>query len=133
MPPHDSVPRPPNGGPVVYADLMGWACSICAPIAMTKDEVEAFAAHELEPIGEWEAVDKALMGLGDPTPNPCNQSPDRRHWFLIGGRQAARLESKTFVASVLAGAFFHVAGLDETKAKKGTAGAAPGGNSDGED
>jgi hypothetical protein len=97
MPPHDSVPLPPDCGPLVYADLAGWTCSICAPLAMGAEEVEAFATRELgEPIGGWEAVDKSLMGLGEATPGPCNQAPtDRRHWFLLAGLQAAQLGFKT--------------------------------------
>jgi hypothetical protein len=92
---HDE--RVTGDGPFVFADLMGWTCSICAPLAMCAEEVEAFATRELgEPIGGWEAVDKSKMGLGDPTPNPCNQSPtDRRHWFLLAGLQAAQLGFKT--------------------------------------
>lgn len=78
------------GEAFIFADL-AWTCSVCAPRTMTKAEVEDFAGRELkeQPIGGWEAIDKSKMGLGDPTPNPCNHDAQRQHWFLIGGLQAA--------------------------------------------
>lgn len=83
----------PAGGAVIFNKLGGFTCSICAPLAMTQAEVEAFATRELgEPRGGWKAVDKSKIGIGTPTPNPCNQeSAERQHWFLLGGRQAAAL------------------------------------------
>jgi hypothetical protein len=87
---HDNTPLPPDGGPFVFASLGGFSCSICAPGTMTKDEVEAHATLILgEPMGGWEAVDKSKLGLGTPTPNPCNHVSGRLHWFLLGGLQAA--------------------------------------------
>ena len=75
-----------DGGPFVFAALGGFTCSICAPAWMTVTEVEAFAGKEVGdmPEHEWHAVNKAELGMGSPTPNPCNQAPNRRlHWFLL--------------------------------------------------
>jgi len=73
--------------PYIFAHLRGFSCSVCAPLAMTQADVEAFAVAEL-PLPQrenlWEAVDKSTLGLGGSTPNACNTDPDkRRHWFLM--------------------------------------------------
>ena len=69
---HDAITFPADGGAVIFAELGGFSCSVCAPRAMAQDEVEAFAKQELgEPIGGWEAIDKSKIGLGGSTPNPC--------------------------------------------------------------
>jgi hypothetical protein len=71
--------------PVCFASFFDFSCSICAPDTMTGDEVVAFAnVFHAAPRGRsWEAVDKSKLGLGSPTPNPCNQVAGRRHWFLL--------------------------------------------------
>lgn len=73
-----------EGGPIVFAALGGFTCSICAPNSMVKGDVEAFAATKFP--GVWESVDKSKMQLGvetQATPNPCNIEPGARtHWFL---------------------------------------------------
>jgi hypothetical protein len=35
----------------------------------------------------WRAVDKSLPPISIPgkTPNPCNDDPNRLHWFLVSG------------------------------------------------
>ena len=85
----------------VFANLGGFTCSICAPNAMTKDDVESFAEAKFPaatpaPIGGWEAVDKSKAGLGGATPNPCNIDPENRtHWFLLDGLRAAAMGFET--------------------------------------
>jgi hypothetical protein len=70
--------------PVIYAALGGFSCSICAPAAMTAEEITAFAKQKQNGRGwPWIVVDKSTLGFGQPTPNPCNQYPDRQHWFLM--------------------------------------------------
>lgn len=89
---HDRLLIAANGGPVVFARLGMVSCSICARSEVAKDQIEAFAERHLgRPIGGWVAVDKSLAGMGDPTPNPCNHAPDRLHWFLVDGLNAAQL------------------------------------------
>ena len=78
---HDT-PAHEGDEPVVFAALGGFTCSICAPNSMTKLEIEAFAATQFP--GVWRSIDKSEMGMGSPTPNPCNQAPDRRtHHFMM--------------------------------------------------
>lgn len=75
-----------HDGPFIFAHLMGFSCSVCAPTSMTKDQVEAFALAEITPTtdGIWRSVDKSQMALGQPTPHQCNIEPDERtHWFLV--------------------------------------------------
>lgn len=48
---HDDITMPADGGAVIFAKLGGFTCSVCAPLAMTKAEVEAFAELELGPGG----------------------------------------------------------------------------------
>jgi hypothetical protein len=58
----------------LFAQLGGISCSICAPNDVPQAEIEEFAATLAEPDGgRWLAIDKSKMGLGEPTPNPCNQ------------------------------------------------------------
>jgi hypothetical protein len=66
----------------IYVALGGFTCSICAPSSWTKEEVEEFAEAGMGTDG-WQAVDKATLGLGSSTPNPCNQYPGRQHWFMV--------------------------------------------------
>jgi hypothetical protein len=62
---HDNITLPPDGGAVIFAQLGGFTCSVCAPSTMGKEAVEAFATRELgEPMGGWEAIDKSTIGLG---------------------------------------------------------------------
>jgi hypothetical protein len=79
---HDSLVNK-GDGPLVFAALGGFTCSICAPNRMTKLEVETFAATQYD--GEWQSIDKSkLLGTGLATPNPCNIEPDdRTHWFMM--------------------------------------------------
>jgi len=68
----------------IFAQLLGISCSVCAPKDVPQAEIEEFAAALVEPDGgRWHAIDKSKMGLGDPTPNPCNQAEGRLHWFLL--------------------------------------------------
>jgi hypothetical protein len=93
---HGNAPIPPGKGMFVFAELGAVSCSICAPGAVTKDEVEAFATATLgRPFGGWEAVDKSKISMGQPTPNPCNVAADRKHWFLLNGATAAGLGLET--------------------------------------
>ena len=76
------VPAHEGDEPVVFAALGGFTCSICAPSTMTKVEIEDFAATQFP--GRWQSIDKSQLGMGSPTPNPCNQAPDRRmHHFMM--------------------------------------------------
>jgi hypothetical protein len=77
-------------GAFMFAKLADVSCSVCAPNAMGRAAIEAFATSKLRPgIGGWQAVDKSRFGLGTPTPNPCNIDPaNRRHWFLFNGMTA---------------------------------------------
>jgi hypothetical protein len=77
-------PRDFGDRPFVFAALARVSCSICAPRSMSKEEVEAFAAKEVpDAMGEWKAVDKSKIGLGGPSPGPCNIEARRLHWFLL--------------------------------------------------
>lgn len=79
---------PPHGGPFVFAELVGFTCSICAPADMAQGEIEAFATRTVRPeFGPWRAVDKSQPPISIPgkTPNPCNHDPTRLHWFLVCG------------------------------------------------
>ena len=68
----------------IYFDFQ-LCCSICAPVAWTKDQVETFALTERpRKEGQWQAIDKSRFGGGQPTPNPCDHAPTlRKHWFLM--------------------------------------------------
>ncbi len=71
----------------VFAHLMSWTCSICAPLSWPKEKVEKFASKEIGGDG-WTSVNIVeLFGQsyrGGPTPNPCNEAPaQRQHWFLL--------------------------------------------------
>jgi hypothetical protein len=96
---HDTITLLTPDAPVVFADLAGLSCSVCAPDAMTASEVEAFAnAHGPKSnFGKWVTVDKSKLGflrevgLGQATPNPCNQVAGRKHWFLLNEINAAKL------------------------------------------
>lgn len=84
---HPPFPEDPTlGGAVVFAEFMGLTCSVCAPLIMDQLEVETVAMIILPPaMRPWRAIDKSKppLSIGEPTPNPCNQYPDRQHWFLI--------------------------------------------------
>lgn len=76
------------GGAVMFAELFGISCSLCAPLLMDEAEVEAAAMIMATPRkGPWKAVDKSKppVSIGAPTPSPCNVYPGRQHWFLISG------------------------------------------------
>lgn len=94
---HDPITLTTPDAPVVFAELMGVTCSICAPDAMTAAQVEAFANEHgpASQFGQWVTVDKSKLGLGQPTPNPCNQVAGRRHWFLLNEPNAAMLAGET--------------------------------------
>lgn len=95
---HDTITLTAPDAPVVFAELAGMTCSICAPDTMTAAEVERFANNDHGPksnFGKWVTVDKSKLGLGQPTPNPCNQVAGRRHWFLLNEVNAARLAGET--------------------------------------
>jgi len=79
---HDSIHDVGDDAGVVFNFFLDTFCSLCAPKAWTKEIVEK-RVNDAMPSEGWEAVDKSTMGLGSPTPNPCNQYPDRQHWFLI--------------------------------------------------
>lgn len=72
----------------IFAELGGFTCSICAPLAWDKERIEGFAEANRPggPSLPWVAVNKADLGLGGETPNPCNWEPKlRQHWFLLRG------------------------------------------------
>ena len=75
-----------TGPAVVFLEIGGLTCSICAPMKMTQHDVEQFAEASCRRIaGPWQAVDKSLppISMGEPTPGPCNQYVGRQHWFLV--------------------------------------------------
>ena len=73
---------PMTDQPVVFAELGGFTCSICAPNSMVKREIQAFASARFK--GDWVSINKADLGMGSPTPNPCNHWPEARtHWFMM--------------------------------------------------
>lgn len=79
---HDCMTLEPDK-PFVFADLLGMTCSICAPASWLAMEVEAFAGKKFRSSG-WRSIDKSKMGLGSPTPNPCNVAgAGRLHHFLM--------------------------------------------------
>lgn len=88
MIPHPSsfADPPRHGDAILFASMVGFTCSICAPLAMTQAEVEA-AATAMQPprLGPWRAVDKSKppISVGEPTPNPCSVYQGRQHWFLM--------------------------------------------------
>jgi hypothetical protein len=90
---HGKIMLPGDCGPVLFAQLMNVSCSICAPATMAQADVEAFACTAAGPaqMGGWVSVDKSKAGIGDPTPNPCNVYPERKHWFLFDAVNAAAL------------------------------------------
>lgn len=82
-------PHPPTMWPnkaFVFANLFSISCSVCAPRSWTAEQVEAFATEQVpmfKGLGQWEAVDKSTLGLGSPTPHPCQHDEGRQHWFLM--------------------------------------------------
>jgi hypothetical protein len=87
MPHHSQFSEMPrHGAAVMFAAVRGLTCSICAPLTMAQEEVEAAATIMRKPaLGHWRAVDKSKppISMGAPTPNPCDVYADRQHWFLI--------------------------------------------------
>jgi len=82
---HDHITLTSPDEPVIFASLLNVSCSVCAPLTMTEAEVVRFANATIRPPGgDWQAFDKSKLGLGSPTPNPCNQESTRQHWFLLG-------------------------------------------------
>lgn len=79
---HDRIGMAPDE-PVIFAFFPGFSCSICAPDRMTEADIVAFADQKTLDGYTWRIVDKSTIGLGSPTPNPCNQVDGRRHWFLL--------------------------------------------------
>lgn len=56
--------------------------SVCAPEAMTGEEV-AERANKMQPtgVGPWEVAEEAFR-TGEPNPAPCNTEPGHKHWLL---------------------------------------------------
>lgn len=90
---HSRLLRKPNDPPFIFGLMPGIACSVCAPTAMDKADIEALVSGLGKAIGadcRWHAIDKAIEYGGLHTPNPCNAAPlHRRHWFLIPGADNA--------------------------------------------
>ena len=82
---HEKIDLRTPDAPVVFSSLLDVSCSVCAPDHMTEHEVTRFANAEGPAAhgGAWIAVDKSTLGMGTPTPNPCNQVAGRRHWFFL--------------------------------------------------
>jgi hypothetical protein len=82
------------GGPFVFVRTSGFTCSVCAPKEMTAAQIESFAHSELGPTSygsDWRAFDKSkLFPATLATPNPCEATSDRLHWFLIAAELAAK-------------------------------------------
>lgn len=83
---HDKIDLVTCSQAVTFANLLGISCSVCAPEGMSAAAVEAFADADVpwrSGGGRWRVVDKATIGLGSHTPNPCNHCAGRLHWFLL--------------------------------------------------
>jgi hypothetical protein len=80
---HERIALTERDPPVIFGTaLHGIACSVCAPGSMSEAAVVAFMDAE-RPDQTWRAVDLAALGLGERTPQPCNQVAGRRHWLLL--------------------------------------------------
>lgn len=82
---HDRITLTTPDAPVIFASLYDISCSICAPVGMTKDQIETYA-NEHAPkseLGPWKVVDAYEITKTGHTPNPCNQVAGRQHWFLL--------------------------------------------------
>lgn len=77
--------------PFVFAHI-GKTCSICARATVPQHEIEDEAAQQLG--GVWLAIDKSKHGLGLATPNPCDHSNKRHHWFLLTVDMARKMGIK---------------------------------------
>lgn len=66
----------------IFAALGGFTISVCAPRSWSKEDVETAIRRDSRDDG-WTAVDKSTLGLGAPTPNPCNHDDGRKHWFMM--------------------------------------------------
>jgi hypothetical protein len=69
----------------LFAELGPFA-SVCAPQSWSQHHVEQWV-HIMKPVRDekfrWRSIDKSQLGLGSPTPNPCNHAPEqRKHWFM---------------------------------------------------
>lgn len=69
---------------VVYVEGL-MACSACAPVKLTREEVAA-AVNVVNPTGvssEWKVSSDTTFHTGHPMPSPCEREPEtRRHWLL---------------------------------------------------
>lgn len=89
---HDRITLNSPDDPVIFASLFDISCSICAPAAMMKAQIEAYA-NEHGPkslLGPWRVVDAHHITHRSHTPNPCNQVDGRMHWFLLSEHTAKR-------------------------------------------
>lgn len=77
---------------VIFAELSGFTCSICAPSLWDVARVVAFAEEKMPSTSDdrWRSVDKSTLALGTSTPNPCNQYDGRTHHFMLRGPGADR-------------------------------------------
>jgi hypothetical protein len=91
---HERITLTTPDQPVIFASLLDVSCSVCAPFAMTKDQVEVFA-NEHGPkseLGPWKVVDLFAITKRSHTPNACNQVVGRAHWFLMSEAMVGRLK-----------------------------------------
>lgn len=82
---HERITLNSPDDPVIFASLYDISCSVCAPLGMSRDQIEAYA-NEHGPkseLGPWKVVDAFMVTRGGHTPNPCNQVDGRMHWFLL--------------------------------------------------
>ena len=89
---HGTLEMSKDGAPFKFAELAGISCSICALKDVPQETIERLALDFATLAGgeRWVAFDKSKLGIGGPTPNPCNQDPaGRLHWFLLSETAAA--------------------------------------------
>ncbi len=74
---------PDADGVIVYARGL-LSCSVCAPVAMSPEDVQA-EVNRLRPSGTeagWVRPPDETFSGGEPIPCPCNELPGRQHWLF---------------------------------------------------
>lgn len=77
----------PSGDEIVIYGQVGNMMSVCAPSTLGLKQVEHRVNEKMRPkVGMYRVVDIATVRPGPSSPDPCNEYPQRRHWFLINRR-----------------------------------------------
>ncbi len=75
---------PSEAGDIYLYRVGGLSMSVCAPESLTGEQVAAAVNRHYECGTEhgWQiAPDKTFKG-GEPNPCVCEETPDRKHWFI---------------------------------------------------